>query len=183
MKTFKEVLDEIKSEVPVTPKGKKKKTFSRADFDRLTKAYLNDVESTIQVAGIKNGEMVEKEVQPVKLFRGMLKKILLDFGVDKQESEAMLDNYNIANVDGMYELCSEIIYNYLVADKKFDFLTKKTFMGSLTISDIGETTKEYSEIGKKDDDGERKKFKVTTENHQRLEKQSKAPKWLKKKFE
>ena len=42
MKTFDEVFNEIKGNVTVSKSGKVKKTFSRADFDKLLKALLND---------------------------------------------------------------------------------------------------------------------------------------------
>lgn len=176
MKTFEEVFKEIKESVPVSPKGKVKRTFSRSDFDKLAKAYLNEYGMSVDVATTKNGVMTTKKVEPVVEFRGMIKKILLDFGVDKQEAENIMNNYQFTSVDGVYEICSELIYQYIAANKKFDFLTKEDFKASLTLEEVEESVKGYKAIDTKEP------FQVKTKSHKILKKDSKAPKWLKEKM-
>lgn len=182
MKTFDEVFNEIKSSVSVTKSGKIKKTFSYTDFNRLLKAFLNDPEYTTKVASTKDGEVVYKEVKPVEQFRGMIKRVLVDFGVDKQEAENISTSYQFTNVDGLYEVMSEIIYQYMLADKKFDFMTKERFAGSLTVKSVDKAVGTYRSIRKKGDKTPPEEFQVETDQHFVLEKKSKAPKWLKKKF-
>lgn len=182
MKTFKETFDEIKAEVTVSDKGKVKKTFSRKAFDDLALAYFNEVDYTVESASTKDGKMVTKTLTPVKDLRKMVQRVLLDFGVDKQEAERILSTYQFKNVDGVYELCSELIYKYMEADKKFAFITKPDFVGSMSLKDVGESVKEYKPISKKGEDAG-KPFKVKTKAHKVLDKSSKCPKWLKEKFD
>jgi len=172
--SFTEVFEEIKSNLTTSKAGKTVKSFNRSQFDKLAKAYLNSTDYTIEVAGTKGGELVKTTIEPVKAFRGMLKRILIEFGVDKQEAETILDSSKeIKNVDGIYELCSELIYQYMNAGKKFDFITREDFAGSLTLKEIGESISEHKDIRT----GE--KFKVSKKAHKVLDKKSKTPKWLK----
>ena len=182
MKTFDEVYKEISSNVSVTKSGKPKKTFSKTDFDALTKALLNTPEFKTVYYGMKNGEVVTKDVYPVKQLRESLKRILTDNGVDAQEAAKFVTDYTFTNVDGMYEFISEILYQYMDAGKKFDFPTKKDFKASLSIKDVEESEGIYSAIAKKGDKNPPEKFKIKTQKHKILEKKSKAPDWLKKKF-
>lgn len=162
MANFNDVVAEIKSGAT------SKKTFSRSDFDKLAKAYVNDVNYDAKVG--QEG----KELKSVELFRGMIKRILKDFGVDEQEaSRVMTDAYQIKNVDGVYELCSELIYNYTDAGKKFQFLEKPDFTGSLILNDVEESVKETKGVNSDD------VYVVTKKKHKQIKAQSKAPKWLK----
>lgn len=183
MKTLNEIVTEMKSNASTTKSGKVKKTFSRSDFDAMTSALLNEVDYSVDTVSTKNGELVTKTTYPVKEFRGMMKKVLLDYGVDKQEAETMMDEYKFGKVTGFYPIASAAIVEYCGAGKKFDFPTEKDFKGSLTIEDIGATTKEYQSIRKAGEDGPSEKFKVKTEAHRSLKSSGKPPKWLKKKFE
>lgn len=182
MKTFDEVFNEIKSNVSVSKNGKVKKTFSRTDFDALLKAMLNETEYSTEYCGTKNGEMVKKTVQPVKMFRESLKRVLMNFGVDSHDAEKIVTEYKFTNVDGWYELMSEIIYRYMDANKKFDFPTREDFKASISIKSVEKAVGTYSAIKKKGETGPAEKFKIETKSHKILEKKSKAPAWLKKKF-
>ncbi|HEY8401796.1 MAG TPA: hypothetical protein VIK89_11060 [Cytophagaceae bacterium] len=180
-KSFQEVFDEIKGKISVSNRGGKPKlvkSWSRSDFDRLAKALVNDVDYTIDAVSIKNGEVQKKEIKPVQLYRNTIRAILQDFGVDKQEAARIMDSsYEIRSVDGLYELASELIYKYMEAGKKFDFITREDFMGSLTLREVDESVSEHKSISK---DGEPSKtFKVKKGKHKQLEKKSKAPRWLK----
>jgi hypothetical protein len=181
-KTFKEVFDEISSNITMSKKGKPVKSFSRADFDKLAKAFLNDTGYKTEVAGLKGGELTLKEVMPVAEFRNMLKVILKDFGVDNAAAAPIIDKYEIRNVDGFYEVCSELIYQYMVAGKKFDFMTKSDFKGSMSIDDVGESVSKYKKIKKKGEEGLPDEFiTVSKKAHKILNKKSKCPSWKKSK--
>lgn len=183
MKTFDEVFNEVKASVSVSKSGKVKKTFSRSDFDKMLKAFLNENGYKTKVASTKGGELVLTEIEPVKEFRdAVITKLLVDAGHDKAEAAKIASEYTFTKVDGLYEIISEVIYMYMCADKKFDFLPKEDFKGSLSLKSVGESTAEYSPI-RKDGDKPGKKFKVKTKAHKVLEKKSKAPDWLKKRFE
>lgn len=183
MKTFDEVFNEIKESVTVSKNGKIKKTFSRSDFDKLLRAFLNETGYKTKVASTKGGELVLTEIEPIKAFRDtVITKLLVDAGLDKAEASKIASEYQFTKVDGLYEIISEIIYQYMAAGKKFDFMPKEDFNGSLTIKDVGESVAEYSSIRKAGDNSPAEKFKVKTKKHRVLEKKSKAPKWLKEKF-
>lgn len=173
-KTFQEVFNEIKSEITTGRSGKPVKSFSKSAFDKLAKAMVNEVDYTIEAVSIKNGEVQSKELKPVQMYRNVIKGILQDFGVDKQEATRILDSsYEIRSVDGLYELASELIYQYIDAGKKFDFVPRRDFTGSLSLREIDETVSEHKLINKEGT------VKVKKEKHKVLEKKSKAPRWLK----
>ena len=179
MKTFDEVFNEIKGNVTVSPKGKKKKTFSRSDFDRLLTAFLNETGYTIKAASTKGGELEITDIKPVQMFRDkVITKILTDNGHDKAEAAKIAAEYEFTKVDGLYEIISEVIYQYMAADKKFAFVTKEDFTGSLTLTDVDASEDTY-----KSPADQSKSFKVKTKAHKKIKSSSKAPKWLKKKFE
>lgn len=175
-KGFREVFEEIKTNVSVSASGKPLKTFNRKDFDKLAKAYLNEIDYKIESVSTKKGELIKTEIEPVKELRSMLKRILLDFGVDQQEAEnIMSESYEIKSVQGIYELCSELIYQYLLCDKRFNFITREDFSGALKIKEHEESITEHKNIKT----GE--PCKVKKKKHRTLEKISKTPKWLKSK--
>ena len=179
MKTFEDVLSEIKSSSTKTKSGKTKKTHSKADFNRVILGLINEPDYTTTVISTKNGEKVETEITPVKDVRNSLKKVLTDFGVDKQEAETILTDYKFTKMDGMYEFISEAITNYLDADKKFDFLPKEDFVGSIVMNNVPASTKEYPAMA---GIGNSEPVKVSVKAHRTLGKKSKAPEWAKKKL-
>ena len=103
MKTYNELVNEIREEL----NNGGKRSFSREMFNELTAAFLNDVENTTTIAKTKNGELIEEEINVPMNFRKMVMKILLDFGVDKQEAERILTNdYQFKDVSAIYEVAS-----------------------------------------------------------------------------
>lgn len=173
-KNFNEVFEEIKANVSTSASGKQVKSFSRSDFDKLAKAFLNTPDYTMESVSQKAGELVRKTHEPVKALRGMIQKILLDFGVDKQEAERVLtDAYEIRSVEGIYELCSELVYQYANAGKKFDFITREDFAGSILLKEVEEATSTHKDIRTKEE------FQVHKKAHKVLDKKSKVPSWLK----
>jgi len=178
MKSFDEVFNEIKANVSVSANGKIKKSFSKSDFDKLLKAFLNDNGYTIKAASTKGGELVITDMKPVELFRDkVITKLLVDNGHDKAEAAKIAAEYEFTKVDGLYEIISEVIYQYCNANKKFDFITKEDFRGSLALDEVEECTVERTSPADRT-----QKFKVNTKAHKKLKSKSKTPDWLKKKF-
>lgn len=174
--TFAETFNDIRANISNTKSGAPIRTFSRADFDRLATAFLNEVDYKVDVAKVKAGELSLTPVHPVQEFRKSLRTILLDFGVDKQDAERIMTaDYEITKVDGLYEICSELVYQY-AALKKFDFLPRETFNGSLTVKEVGESVSTHKHIQTKEE------YKVKKKPHQVLERKSKTPTWLKEKM-
>lgn len=179
-KTFTEVFTEIKEGLSVSASGKVVKTFSRSDFDKLAKAFVNEVGYTTETVSMRGGELQRKEVTPVKAFRGMIQAILRDFGVDKAEAERVMDEtYTIKSVNGLYEFVSELIYVYMDAGKKFEFMPKEDFVGNISLDDVEEETDKEYRIKKSD--GTENVYYVTKQKHKVLNKKSKCPQWKKSK--
>lgn len=182
MKTLKDVIKEIEGNVTTTANGKPKRTFSRSDFDKLSTALVNDVDYTITTVSTKGGDIVENVTTPVKEFRSDIKKVLSDFGVDKQEAErVMTADYQFPTMKGLYGVVSACITEYCGAGKKFDFPTQRDLKASITMENVPKTKKEYKSIQTLSGNGPQETFEVETEAHRVLKSSSKAPKWLKKK--
>jgi hypothetical protein len=174
-KTFQEVFNEIKSNVSLSKKGKQIKSFSKTDLDKLGKALLNELEYKTEIVKSKGGELIKEEILPVKKLReGFIKAFLVGVGIDKAEAEKLSQTYQFDNVDGLYEFCSEWITASLEAGKKFEFLPKYDFAGSISMKDVGPSESSYKNIRTKED------LTIRKEAHKLLEKKSKCPKHLKK---
>ena len=172
MKTYMELVNEVKEELS----NGGKRSFSRELFNDLTAAYLNDIGNTTTIAKTKNGELVEEEINVPLDFRKMVMKILLDFGVDKQEAERILTNdYQFRDVSAIYEVASETILNYVDTGKKFNFIAKPDLQCSLLIEDYEEEVKMTKRPGA--DDSEARE--VLYKKHRKLKAQSTCPDWLK----
>ena len=172
MKTYNELLNEIREEL----NNGGKRSFSREMFNELTAAFLNDVENTTTIAKTKNGELIEEEINVPLDFRKMVMKILLDFGVDKQEAERILTNdYQFKDVSAIYEVASEAILNYAGTGKKFNFITKPDLQCSLIIDDYEEEVKMTKRPGA--DDSEARE--VLYKKHRKASIKSTCPEWLK----
>ena len=171
MKTYNELVNEIKEEL----NNGGKRSFSREAFNELTAAFLNDVENTTTIAKTKNGELIEEEINVPLDFRKMVMKILLDFGVDKQEAERILTNdYQFKDVSALYEVASETILNYAGTGKKFNFISKPDLQCSLIIDDYEEEVKMTKRPGA--DDSEARE--VLYKKHRKASIKSTCPEWL-----
>ena len=173
MKTYNELVNQVKEEIA----NGGKRSFSRELFNDLTLAYMNDVEGNkTTIAKTKNGELVEDEINVPLNFRKMLMKILLDFGVDKQEAEVILtNNYQFRDLDALYEVASEVIINYASTGKKFNFITKPDLQVSLIIDDYEEEEKITKRPGAPDEEAR----KVLYKKHRKAKVTSTCPEWLK----
>ena len=173
MKTYNELVNEVREELA----NGGKRSFSRELFNDLTLAYMNDVENnTTTIAKTKNGEMITEEINVPQNFRKMIMKILLDFGVDKQEAERIMTNdYQFKNLDALYEVSSELILNYAGTGKKFNFITKPDLEVSLLIDEYEECVKLNKRPGATDEEAKEVKY----QKHRRAKVSSTCPDWLK----
>lgn len=172
MKTYMELVEEVKMELA----NGGKRSFSRELFNDLTLAYMNDVDNTVTIAKTRNGELVEEELNVPANFRKMIMKILLDFGVDKQEAEKILTNdYQFKDLSALYEVSSELILNYAGTGKKFNFITKPDLQVSLLIDDYDEEVKLTKRPGAPDEEAR----EVLYKKHRKAKLESTCPSWLK----
>ena len=169
MKTYQQLVEEIKQEMA----NGGRRTFSRET--ELSKAYLNDVNNVAHTIKNKGDEIEESEVAVVDEYRKMIEKILVDFGVDKQEAAKIRTNdYQFTNVDALYPLCSELIYNYIDTGKKFTMLPKYDCVASFTLNEYDEEIKMNKAPGS---DSEPKPTKYG--KHKKIKVDSNCPGWLK----
>lgn len=172
-KTFNEMMESLAESVKLSKKGKAVKTFSKKDFEDLYAAFLNETDHTAEVISTKAGEIVRDEVKPVAEFRKMFYNTLIDFGVDKQEAESMLNGtYQFKKAAGSYAFTSEFLEQFL-KHKDFAFMPKEDFTAKISIDSVEEVTKDFRIPGT--DQTKRK----TIKKHRKLKAKSSAPKWAK----
>lgn len=144
MGNFSDVWNSILGSVPTTKTGEKMSTHSSADFNSISKALFNEVDYTTKKTKTVNGEMVVEDVKPVEAFRqGMIKNILKKAGHDNAEAESLAMSIEVDNVNGLYEFVSEDLYQYMAAGKKFTFMPKEDFQGSINLNLIAEHDEAY----------------------------------------
>lgn len=173
--TVKEVLEEIKSA------GENKyNRFSKKSFNKLMKAMANDPEFEVKVAQVKGGVLVDEiPVMVSKEFRKFLKGVVEKAGIDKKESEFVLDpSFTIDNVDGLYEFFTAALYKYIEAGNKFEMPQTKDFKGTLYMKSNAPAKKTRKPRNPRS--GEyMDEYEETTEAYHSLGVSSPCPSWLK----
>ena len=142
---FNEVWEELhKSNMEVTknrtnknvPHSKKKKSL-------LTQALLNDVDYETTVVKSKDGAYTHEKQKPVEEFRKQfIGKVLSDNGVDKQQVEDAVRNYQYSQkqADALYGLETEDIEQYMRAGFSFKFQDKPDLSASIRMRDVEDRT-------------------------------------------
>ena len=173
--TVKEVLEEIKSA------GENKyNRFSKKSFNKLMKAMVNEPDFELKVASVKGGELVEEiPVMATKEFRKFLKHVVEKAGIDKKESELVLDeSFKLDNVDGLYEFFTAALYEYIKAGNKFELPQTKDFKGTLYMKSNAPAKKTRKPRNPRS--GEyMDEYEETTEAYHSLGVSSPCPSWLK----
>lgn len=178
-KTFAEVVKEFEESVEAGSHAR----FSKATFEEMATALLNDVDhKPVAYRMAKNEEGVEavttKEFSASEGVRKTIFNTLIDFGVDKQEAESVLTgDYKFKNLGGIHEFVSELLYNY-ARTRKFNFISKERFRGGLTIGNVEESTRTYS-LHAKFNNGVAGESKVHYAQHETLKVDASAPEWVK----
>lgn len=177
-KSVNDVFNDVKAKQRIS-KGKKPKpvhSHSRSDFESIAKAIINEPQFKIEraVANKEGGGYTVEEVYPVQGFRKMLQSVLRDFGVDKQESERVLtDAYEVRTTEGMYEFIESVIYTYLDAGRKFSFMSRPDFQGSISLVSVESGEKKtFRDV----QTGE--SFNVERKAYKTLERKSPVHPWL-----
>lgn len=126
-----EVLAEIQK------KGESPNRFSKKSFNDVMKAMANDPDYTAKVAVVKDKKLDHTEdVEPAKEFRKFLKRVVEKAGIDKKESEMVMDPaFEIDNVDGLYDFFTAAQYEYMAAGNTFNFPNRERFKGSISINE------------------------------------------------
>lgn len=181
MKTVKETIAEMKK----LNEEKRKKgervvsTFSRKGYSEMLRATLNDVdyESKKCTAVLGNDGKIKSVVEiskPVKEFREKLLFNIFSETMDKEDAKEKCKNYKFsqADIDTMYPIISDSIYNYMETGKRFTFIPKEDFVASIYLKDNPETVVTNSLT----------KTKTKKGAFKSLGKKSGTPSWLKTKI-
>lgn len=183
--SVREALEDMKAVVGDDGKMKMNR-FNKKRFSDLLTALANDTEFTTEVARAVNGgtESVVESVAVSKEFRKWLKKQVEKAGVDKAESEKVLnaDEFAIDDMNPFYDFFTTAMVEYMNAGNYFQLPTRSNFEATLYTKKVAEktVTKESFTPGKKD---ERKSLGVFTTlygEHMELGSSSSCPKFLKK---
>lgn len=174
---FMEAIEAIKAGT-VNEKGEKKAvTFNRNAFEDVVSSLVNtpdyEVETAIKDEEAESGYKVVT-TKPVAELRKSLEQFLIDAGVDKAEAAHQTQTAEIKKLNGIYEIFSEALYQYLKAGKKFNFLTKPDFQGSLEFQTIDEAIKEFPNPASETNE----KVKKKQGKHTKVKATSKVPSWL-----
>lgn len=135
-------VNEIKESITAQPGTYNR--FNKKNFEKLIKSMVNDPEFTTAVAHVKGGELASiSEIKVTEGFRTFIKKVLEKFGVDKNESARVLSpEFNIDNVEGLYEFFATAIYEYISTGNTFDLIPKEDFRGGIRMKTVEESVKE-----------------------------------------
>lgn len=178
MKTVNEYMQNAANELAEKKKAGKRtvSTFSRRGFAEMMQTMLNDVDyesSTCRVD--KDGKMAKETFYPIRDFREkFILPIMLDCNLDKEDAKekALKYNFGKSQVDSLYPVLSDGVYNYINSGKKFNFIPKEDFSASIAIKEQEECVKEYNTRGGK-------KTKIKHKACKTLIKKSGTPSWLK----
>lgn len=155
--------------------------FNKKNFNGVVTSIINDTDYTLPVAKVKGDELDTVEnVEVSKKFRKFIKQQAEQLGVDKAESEKVLsEEYQFKNADGLYELMSAAMIEYLERGNTFDLPTTPNLKASLKVKNVkgSVTTAEAKDPKTKESLGW---YETTKEDHEVLKVSSSCPKFLKK---
>jgi hypothetical protein len=175
-KKFRENWNEI-MESTTGKTGKPVRSFSKADYKRLTTSMLNDLDFSVDVPKKKEGKTVYEKVYVTRDFRNYITEVAIDaFSVDKNEAYGLMDKYEFKESDALYPFVSESIYQFATTGKKFEMLPKADFSGGFIIDKVAESITEYTAPSTKE------KGRIRKGEHYKLKAKSKVPKDLKTKL-
>ena len=144
IKTVAAVLESIRPNPAVKDNGKMNHNrFSKKAFNELLTAMVNDPEFTTDFAVSAKGELKSvEEIRVTEGFRKWLQKVVEIAGIDKAESAVVLSkDFVIPNMDGLYELFTTAMYEYMKNGSRFDMIPKKDFKASFAMNKKAPKTK------------------------------------------
>lgn len=182
---MKQTLDEVLDEIRADRKENGKiayKQFTRTNFEKVCRAVANDPDfETDMAVWIKNQDCISVDKLKIsKPFRAWLKKILEQFGIDKNESQIVMGNdYEVPKMDWCYDFFATVLYEFIASGNKFQMIPKTDFKGKLYLKENESTTK--TRKAKNPRTGEYLgEFEITTDKYRSLAVESPCPDYLKK---
>ena len=180
----KEALEDMKATVDGNGRLKMNR-FNKKRFSDLLTALANDTEFTTEVARAVNGgsDSVVESIAVSKEFRKWLKKQVEKAGVDKAESEKILnaEEFTIDDMNPFYDFFTTAMIEYMNAGNYFQLPTKSNFEATLYTKKVPKktVTKEAFTPGKKDERKSLGVFTTVYSEHMELSSSSSCPKFLK----
>ncbi len=144
IKTVAAVLESIRPNPVVKDNGKTNHNrFSKKAFNELLTAMVNDPDFTTDFAVSAKGELKSvEELRVTEGFRKWLQKVVEIAGIDKAESAVVLSkDFVIPNMDGLYELFTTAMYEYMKNGSRFDMIPKRDFKASFAMNKKAPKTK------------------------------------------
>ncbi len=144
IKSVAAVLESIRPNPAVKDNGKTNHNrFSKKAFNELLTAMVNDPDFTTDFAVSAKGELKSvEEIRVTEGFRKWLQKVVEIAGIDKAESAVVLSkDFVIPNMDGLYELFTTAMYEYMKNGSRFDMIPKKDFKASFAMNKKAPKTK------------------------------------------
>lgn len=183
--SVKEALEEMRGTVDVNGKVKLNR-FNKRKFGDLLTALANDDTYITQVArGVNQGkECVIEDICVSKDFRKWLRKIVEQAGVDKLESERILNpaEFVINDMNPFYDFFTTAMVEYMDAGNYFSMPTKPDMEATFSIKDVDakKVTKEAFTPGTSETRKSIGVFETEYEKHREIKVSSSCPKFLKK---
>lgn len=141
--TLNEVLDEIRADRKDNGKIAYRQ-FTRTNFEKVCRAIANDPDFETDFAvWIKDQDTITVDRLKVSYpFRLWLKRVLEQFGIDKNESKLVLeDDYEVPKMDWCYDFFATVLYEYIASGNKFMMIPKSDFKGKLYMKENEPSTK------------------------------------------
>lgn len=181
----KEALEAMQS--TVTEDGKVKlNRFNKKKFSDLMVALANDTEFTSEVARSINGgdECVVEQVAVSKEFRKWCRKLVEKAGVDKMESEKVLnpEEFTITDMSPFYDFFCTAMIEYMDAGNYFSLPNRPDMEATFAIkkNDKKVVEKESYTPGTADSRKFLGVFETTYDKHRTVTVKSSCPSYLKK---
>lgn len=181
---MKQTLDDVLEEIRAERKENGKiayKQFTRKNFEKVCRAIANDPNfETDMAVWIKDQGTVSIDKLKVSYpFRLWLKKVLEQFGIDKNESKLVLDDdYEVPSMDWCYDFFATVLWEFIASGNKFQMIPKEDFKGKLYLkeNDSGKKVRKSKNPRTGEYLGE---FEITNDKHRSLAVESPCPEYLK----
>lgn len=172
--SFKEIVKDVQE-------NSKMKNFSSTLHNKMLTAFMNDPDFISEDIKLSPSKMEKLKVQKkvVKEFRKSMRDVLVEFGLDKNDAERVVENYKFKKKfsKALYEMYHEYVYQYLKTGKKLNLFSKDDIKASIYIKPRDKNTRPVFILkdGKRVSTGNQ----VTHESYFALGQSSGCPKHLK----
>jgi hypothetical protein len=186
---YTEVCEEISEKIKasVKPSGKIPVSTSNTDLVRMTQALLNSPEHEVVEYNPRltdeSGNAVSTTKQPAKRYRESLKPMLKSAGVDKNEIDKVIEEYqfNKESAAALMDLAIIVEHDYVKSPRKLPFPITSKDEAQMSISTVSVAEK-ITETKKFDKDANGVSISVPTVKthpHTNIKVTNKVPWWLK----